>query len=142
MNNEKTSLLTTSYDAVSSSVETSSANRYSTNKTKIICIIFASAAVGALFRSVHNQQGHYFNKSSLRKSSDDDIETNHHHLTPPPVSDVGTSTPEQADVVGSAGSNDVKEIQFDAAAVAEFETTGMSGALDVVVFKTSFHYQS
>ena len=130
MNNENTPLTSIS------SVETSSANRkllYSTNKTKIICIIFALAAVGSLFRSVHNQQGHYFNKSSsLRKSSDDIIETS--RLTPP-VSDVtntvGTSTPEeQADVVGSTGSNDVKEIQFDAA-VAEFETTGMLGALDV-----------
>ena len=130
MNNENTSLLTTSYNAVSSSVETSSANHkllYSTNKTKIICVIFALAAVGALFRSVHNQQGHYFNKS-LRKSSDDIIETN--RLTPP-VSDVTKtveiSTPEeQADVVGSAGSNDVKEIQVGAAQ-AEFETTGMLG---------------
>ena len=130
MNNENTPLT-----SIISSVETSSANRkllYSTNKTKTICIIVAVAAVGALFRSVHNQQGQYFNKS-LRKSSDDVVETNHHHLTPPPpVSDVtktvGTSTPEQqADVVGSAGSNDVKDIQFDAAAVAEFATTGMLG---------------
>ena len=133
MNNENTSLLTKTY-ALSSLVETSSANRKllysSTNKTKIICIIVALAATGSLFRSVHNQQGHFFNKS-LRKSSDDAIETNH-YLTPPPtpvmdvMNTVGTSTPEQqADVVGSAGSNDVKEIQSDVAAVAEFETTGM-----------------